>query len=288
MDPASKSTDVFFLLTALALNSMTAPMTKLTQNRHGGYDYNKSCIYFFAELLKLGVAVTWCIYKVVTTGDRKYSFTQIDCADLMQYAIPGFVFFAQNNLSFIALQHMSSAAFQLLLNTRIAAVAVLTVVVLGKRLNQLEWASIALLMVGAMQYDLSACSKNDKMRISSTGIGCMGIIVACAALGNIYTQKVMQKKMDQPLMLQNAVLYGWGVLFNGVNWGNSWRHEPMYGSIEHWQVTSVIFYTIYGLSISVIIKEFGSLTRTFINTTAIMLTAMIDLIFFNAHLSLLE
>ena len=99
-----KSTDVFFLLTALALNSMTAPMTKLTQNRHGGYDYNKSCIYFFAELLKLGVAVTWCIYKVVTTGDRKYSFTQIDCADLMQYAIPGFVFFAQNNLSFIALQ----------------------------------------------------------------------------------------------------------------------------------------------------------------------------------------
>ena len=30
----------------------------------------------------------------------------------------------------------------------------------------------------------------------------------CAAGGNIYTQKVMQKKMSQPLMLQNAV-YVW-------------------------------------------------------------------------------
>jgi hypothetical protein len=37
------------------------------------------------------------------------------------------VFFAQNNLSFLALQHMSNAAFQLLLNMRIVAVALLTV-----------------------------------------------------------------------------------------------------------------------------------------------------------------
>jgi hypothetical protein len=48
-------------------------------------------------------------------------------ATSFRYAIPGFVFFAQNNLSFIALQHMTNAAFQLLLNMRIVAVALLTV-----------------------------------------------------------------------------------------------------------------------------------------------------------------
>ena len=37
------------------------------------------------------------------------------------------MFFAQNNLSFLALQHMSNSAFQLLLNMRIVAVALLTV-----------------------------------------------------------------------------------------------------------------------------------------------------------------
>ena len=36
--------------------------------------------------------------------------------------------------------------------------------------------------------------------------------------GNVYTQKVMQRKMDQPLMVQNAMLYVWGVIFNGTNW----------------------------------------------------------------------
>lgn len=48
-------------------------------------------------------------------------------AFMCRYAIPGFVFFAQNNLSFLALQHMSNSAFQLLLNMRIVAVALLTV-----------------------------------------------------------------------------------------------------------------------------------------------------------------
>ena len=67
------------------------------------------------------------------------------------------MFFVQNNLSFLALQHMNSSAFQLLMNTRIVTVAVLSVLVLRKSMNALEWASIVLLMVGAMQYELSGC-----------------------------------------------------------------------------------------------------------------------------------
>lgn len=46
----------------------------------------------------------------------------------------------------------------------------------------------------------------------------MLIIILCAAGGNVATQLVMQKNMDQPLMLQNAILYVWGICFNGLNW----------------------------------------------------------------------
>ena len=42
-----------FILAALFFNTLTAPVVKMTQNSEGGYDYNKWCIYFFAELLKL-------------------------------------------------------------------------------------------------------------------------------------------------------------------------------------------------------------------------------------------
>ena len=114
------------------------------------------------------------------------------------------------------------------------------------------------------------------MRIGSAGMGVMGVIIACAAAGNIYTQKVMQKRMEQPLMLQNAVLYSWGVLFNGVNWSVSWASKPPIGNLAFWPAASIAFFAVYGLSISVILKQFGSLTRTFLNTAAISLTAIFD------------
>jgi len=176
---------------------------------------------------------------------------------------------------------------QLLLNLRIIAVAVLSVVVLGKTLGKLEWTAVTLLMIGAMQYQLSSCSAKS-MRISMAGVSVMMVIIACAAGGNIYTQKVMQKKMAQPLMLQNSVLYAWGVLFNGVNWLQSMHAQSAFGSLGFWPCASVVFYAVYGLSISVIIKQFGSVTRTFVNTAAICCTALLDFVVLGEKVSVLE
>ena len=81
--------------------------------------------------MKLGVALAWC-FKAYQENDREVvKHFSVDRSDFLQYAVPGFVFFAQNNLSFLALQHMNSSAFQLLMNTRIVSVAILAVIMLN-------------------------------------------------------------------------------------------------------------------------------------------------------------
>mmetsp|Transcript_11662 Transcript_11662/g.34723 ORF Transcript_11662/g.34723 Transcript_11662/m.34723 type:complete len:335 (+) Transcript_11662:173-1177(+) len=284
---------LFFLSAALFFNTMSAPMVKLTQNENGGYDFNKWCVYFFSEAIKLCAALVWC---VMYRGDPAVSkHFKLDRRDFLQYAVPGFVFFAQNNLGFLALQHMNSSAFQLLMNTRIVSVAAMSVCVLGKQMNALEWVSILLLMVGAMQYQLSGCD-SDGYKIDGAGLIVMAIIVLCAALGNVYTQKVMQRKMDQPLMVQNAMLYVWGVLYNGLNWffslipSSSATGPPpaAFGQVGSMQVLSMVFYAVYGLSISIILKRFGAITRTFINTVSICFTALIDVTFFGSSITAIE
>ena len=102
--------------------------------------------------------------------------------------------------------------------------------------------------------------------------------------------------MDQPLMVQNAMLYVWGVIFNGTNWilsamPSSEHHgapPELFGDVGGVQVFSMVFYAIYGLSISIILKRFGAITRTFINTAAICFTALIDVLFFGAEITPLE
>ena len=64
------------------------------------HDAPRRCIYFFAELMKLGVALAWC-FKAYRENDREVvKHFSVDRSDFLQYAVPGFVFFAQNNLSF--------------------------------------------------------------------------------------------------------------------------------------------------------------------------------------------
>eukprot|EP00966_Prymnesium_polylepis_P159298 3681619-Prymnesium_polylepis.1 len=107
-------------------------------------------------------------------------------------------------------------------------------------------------------------------------------------MANIYTQKVMQRKAAQPLMLQNVVMYAWGLAFNGINWAWSARASPAFGAVGGWQLAAIAFYAVFGLTISAIIKQFGSLARTFINTGAICLAVAIDVFVFGETVSLLE
>jgi len=280
-----------FLAMALLFNTFTAPMVKFTQQADGSYSYNKACIYFFAELLKLVVSVAWCVWQSVSNPDMraKMRFTQ---RDVLQYAIPGFVFFSQNNLSFVALQHMTNSAFQLLLNMRIISVALLSVAFLKKKLTKTEWLAILLLTNGAVQHQLSHCEQGT-LRSNAEGLVVMLVIIICAAGGNVATQLVMQKNMEQPLMLQNAILYVWGIVFNGINWfysvqGANGEPTAAYGDIGFSEVSLIIFSAVYGLSISVILKRFGAITRTFISTIAIICTALVDVFLFGATINILE
>ena len=199
-----------------------------------------------------------------------------------------FFFFCQNNLSFIALMYLSNSAFQLLLNCRIVMVAISTILVLGKPINSVEWVAVILLTTGAVQYNLSGCEPGE-LRVNIVGVVVMLLIAACAAGGNVYTQLVMQKKMDQPLMFQNAQLYGYGVVFNGINWGLSMgvtSDSSAFGELGYKPILAMLFYALYGLCISVILKRFGAMVRTFVNALAIVFNGLIDSSFFGSPITL--
>lgn len=200
-----------------------------------------------------------------------------------------FFFFCQNNLSFIALMYLSNSAFQLLLNCRIVMVAISTILVLGKPINAVEWVAVVLLTTGAVQYNLSGCDQPGALRVNIVGVLVMLLIAACAAGGNVYTQLVMQKKMDQPLMFQNAQLYAYGVVFNGVNWAMSMgvtENSDAFGELGIKPILAMVFYALYGLCISVILKRFGAMVRTFVNALAIVCNGLLDASFFGSPVTL--
>jgi solute carrier family 35 (UDP-sugar transporter), member A1/2/3 len=275
------------LAAALSLTTLAPVMVKFTQNTQGGYDYNKWSVYFFAELIKFLVASWWSLHLRATDHADAEQMVLV-YKELIRYSGPAFFFFAQNNLSFIALKYLSSSSFQLFLNCRIIMVALFSMALLKKNLNQVEWIAIILLFTGAVQYNLASCSETD-LRFHPTGLLVVCIIACCAASGNVYTQLCMQRRMQQPLMFQNAQLYAFGIIYNGLNWGMSvvgvTGNEPVFGELGWRPVLAMVFYAVYGLTISFILKRFGALVRTFINAVAIVCNAAIDSVFFNSQVT---
>ena len=163
--------------------------------RSGGYDYNKWCIYFFAELLKLvraplragsiarsprararerAQAVCMVTIVQIKMGDTKEARDQaaamhVLAVENVRYAVPGFLFFVQNNLRLPrAVTHLSNSAFQLLLG-HAHPPAMLGSSCSASSGNAVEWVAVVLCTVGATQYNLSSCTTGE-LNVSVEGL----------------------------------------------------------------------------------------------------------------------
>ena len=78
------SVDIFYLGLALCFNTFTAPAVKITQEKDGSYAYNKYCVYFIAEMIKLIVAGIWTVYTYQTNSDMR-RVMKVTTRDVWQY-----------------------------------------------------------------------------------------------------------------------------------------------------------------------------------------------------------
>ncbi len=68
--------------------------------------------------------------------------------DFFKIAIPGALFTIQNNLTFVALSFMDAASFQVMSQLKILTTAVMSILMLHKKLDRFKWISLFLLMTG--------------------------------------------------------------------------------------------------------------------------------------------
>jgi len=285
---------MFYLGAGLALNTLMPLLMRATQSEERVYNYNITMVFVWAEVLKLVAAGGWCFanYGGVDPSDGVAYATKMTFTwnENLHYFIPGFLFFAQNNLSFVCVQYYQPASYQLLMNTRIVLVAVLSTVLLRKRLNQLEWCAVFLISIGAIQHNLPK-EAGFAFRVPFTGLLVMLITATAAALGNVYTQLVVQAKKDQPIMWQNLQLYAYGVVFNGINWLLSVRfmgQQYFFGEVTGLVVFEIVMFAVYGLTISVILKEFGAIVRTIVGAISIVCNGALDVFVFGSVIDVLD
>jgi len=277
MDKQSVVSSVGLPIAATILTA-ASPLLKRISQVDGAYEYNVNMIYFAAEVLKLIIAT------MVFHSGREGNFCTALASGEQQrrFALTAFLFFVQNNLGFVVLLYFSASSFQLLMNLRIVAVALISVPLLNKVPTPLQWCAIGLLCTGGMQHFLSMNGDAPLSDTSILGLTAMLATVATSALANVYNQLALQADVEMPLMLQNMFLYSYGVVFNALNWGRSIYigGNPPFGQITLSVVLLVLFTAVYGLCISAVLKHLGAMVRSVLGILAIVVTAVGEYAFF--------
>jgi UDP-sugar transporter A1/2/3 len=142
----------WYTVAACILMTTQPFVTMLTKNTEGSYDYAPISTTFMAELVKL--IISSCLYY----RTAKFSHNALRTKEIIQFAVPAFVYFINNNLIFIILMYVSSTTYQILSALKTVATGILFRVILKRQLANVQKAAILLLACGAAVSQFPVCT----------------------------------------------------------------------------------------------------------------------------------
>jgi len=268
-----------YILAGVVLMTLQPVLVTLSQNSEGKFDYNPVSSTLLSESSKIFISAGF----LYTT--KQTSAVRLDLKEAMQYAIPAFIYFVNNNLVFVILSHVNPTTFQLLSQLKTAFTGILFAAFLGRRLTVIQWLAIWQLTCGTATSHIPTTSVDNGKESSFVGL-CLSVISCMlSACGGIYSEKLLKDKAKDSIHWQNVQLYFWGVLFNLVG---SLMHDPgvlfegggLLKGYNSWACMVVLNNALNGLAISAILKYADNIARVYAHAAAMLTTMVLSVLLF--------
>ena len=215
-------------------------------------------------------------------------------------AVPAIIFLAMNLLSFVSLRRISASAFTLIQQSKLIATAVLSRIILDKRLSEVRWRALGTLLFAVLiicyetkplpsskvecavsgatmveQRDEEAETIAAASRAADYAVGVTAVSLEAALSGfsNVYFERVL-KSTSLTLWERNVQLAGYSLLIY-VPMALSVHPYLLHGwSILTW--LTAFLGALGGILIGLVINYMDSISKNLALSVAIVLTAVLD------------
>jgi len=273
------SDQVPYIAAGVVLMTLQPVLVTLSQNGEGKFDYNPVSSTMLSESAKI------LISGGLLYGTKQVHAVRLDMREALQFAIPAFIYFVNNNLVFLILQHVNATTFQLLSQLKTAFTGILFSVCLGRRLSTIQWLAIWQLTCGTATSHIPTHSAEGPQSSSMVGLSLSVISCLLSACGGIYSEKLLKDKASESIHWQNVQLYFWGVVFNFVGTllndpGVLFQGSSLFGGYNFWAVMVVFNNAFNGLAISAILKYADNIARVYAHAIAMLATMVLSVLLF--------
>lgn len=183
---------------------MQGLLVTASKRSDGSFEYNANTVVLLSELTKLIFALV-CLPRG----------TQLHWKVSLPFAIPAILYAIQNNLVFVALQHLTPSEYQVLNNTKLMTTSIVYRFFMGRHLRILQWFALTLLALGMtlsveVAQPSAAMEKTEVSHSIFTGVMIMVVNSWCSAFAGV-TNELFIKRASS-LYEGNVYLYGYSSL----------------------------------------------------------------------------
>ncbi|XP_031571782.1 uncharacterized protein LOC116305920 [Actinia tenebrosa] len=256
--------------------------------------YISSTVVVMTEIVKLLVSLTvllWEKKRFVMWLRCIYSSTLGNPTDMFKMAVPALIYTLQNNLLYVAISNLDAATFQVTYQLKILTTALMSVILLKKPLNKIQWLSLVLLFVGVSIVQLqptdSGQPKASTSHIKQNPV--LGVIVViasslCSGFAGVYFEMQL-KGTNTTLWVRNLQLSLFGFLlgFIGVfyNDGAAVAEKGFFFGYTPLVKFCICFQALGGLLVGIVVKYADNILKGFSAAIAIVISCIVSVHFFD-------
>ncbi|KAF9107469.1 hypothetical protein BGX27_008732 [Mortierella sp. AM989] len=225
-----------------------------------------------------------------TSSSSPFTFPPI-----LFFAVPGAIYFFNNNLTFVLLSLMPAPTYVVLSNLKILTTGLFSYLFLNRILTTPQWISLGILFLSTAisQIDLE---KGLSLSISVQAFLLMVLFCSLSAAASVFSEYVMKERFaNESIHLQNMKLYMFGILFNGITYmltpsaSEAVTGVPpsFFSDMAPIHFMIIVAYASLGLVTSAIIKFSGSITKVYASSMSMFFAALVSWLLMNDQLTVL-
>ncbi|XP_037087439.1 UDP-N-acetylglucosamine transporter-like [Pollicipes pollicipes] len=197
-------------------------------------------------------------------------------------AVPSFLYTIQNNLVFVALTYLDAPTFQVSYQLKILVTALMSSVMLKRRVRPLQWLALLTLVVGVclVQLDRADGAAASPRGPNNYPLGLLAVLTLCLSSGyaGVYFERLLKQGGQQPLSVRNVQLAVFSVPFSAaavvLNDGAAIARLGFFCGYTRYTWTVVVLQALGGLAVSATVKYADNILKGFATSISIVLSAL--------------
>ena len=209
-----------------------------------------------------------------------------------QLGVPALLYTVQNTLLYVGFANVEAAVGQVTYQTKILWTALFSVLVLDKRLTNVQWLALAVLACGVLAVQGTAQGSHPAAAADDPALGVAALVLAavCTSFASVYFEKMLKGASNPSLWLRNVQMAAYSSAFAAA--GVLLRRDPAIaqrgwlGGFGQLTWASVYFQGAGGIIVAVTIKYADNILRGFAQGLALIVGAIGSWLLFSFQVTL--